>query len=212
VSGEASRHEWGCVHGRFQPFHGEHLEYALRAKERCRRLIVGITNPDPTWTKPEKLSDHRHAAGSNPFTYLERSLMIEGSLLGAGLEAQDFLVIPFPIQAPELCRYYVPEKAVHFVRVYSAWEEEKVRRLRTQGMTVEVLDRGKEKGISGAEIRRLIRSGLRWENLVPAASARVIHEALAKDPRRLDAPARDEPHASPAGSVTPSPRSRRRTG
>lgn len=182
------RHGWGCAHGRFQPFHEEHLEYALRAKERCRRLIVGITNPDPTWTSREKLSDHRHTAASNPFTYVERSLMAEGSLLGAGLAAHDFLVVPFPIQAPELCRYYVPEEAAHFVRTYSAWEEEKLRRLKAHGLTVEVLDRGKEKGISGSQIRSLIRSGQRWEHLVPAASARVIHEVLLRDPRRLDTP------------------------
>lgn len=212
MSREPSRYEWGCVHGRFQPFHGEHLEYALRAKERCRRLIVGITNPDPTWAKPEELSGHRHTADSNPFTYVERALMVEGSLLGAGLEARGFLVAPFPIQAPELCRFYVPEETVHFVRVYSAWEEEKVGRLKAEGLSVEVLDRGKEKGISGSEVRRRIRSGLRWEHLVPAASARVVHEAMARDPRRFGAPAGEESPVSPAGSVPPLPHSRRRTG
>lgn len=199
MSGEPFRHEWGCAHGRFQPLHQGHLEYALRAKERCRRLVVGITNPDPTWTSHEKLSDHRHTAGSNPFTYVERALMVEGSLLGAGLEARDFMVVPFPIQDPALCRYYVPEGAVHFVRVYSAWEEEKVRRLRALGLTVKVLDRGKPKGVSGLEVRRRIRSGLPWEHLVPAASARVVREVLAEAPRRLAGlrrgwPAPQQPH------------------
>ncbi len=189
MSGESLRYEWGCVHGRFQPFHGEHLEYTLRAKERCRRLMVGITNPDPTWMNREKLSDHRHTAASNPFTYIERSLMVEGSLLGAGLAARDFLLVPFPIQAPKLFRYYVPEEAVHFVRVYSAWEEEKVRRLKAQGLTVEVLDRGKEKSISGSEVRRLLQAGLAWEDLVPEAATRVIHDILTEDPRRLHVPA-----------------------
>ncbi|MDP9424697.1 MAG: nicotinate-nucleotide adenylyltransferase [Actinomycetota bacterium] len=190
VNGERHRYEWGCVHGRFQPFHTEHLEYALRARKRCRRLIVGITNPDPTWVKHEAWSKHRHAAGSNPFTYVERALMVEGSLLDEGFEARDFLVVPFPIQDPGLCRFYVPEHAVHFVRVYSGWEEEKARRLRTQGFTVEVLDRGKEKGISGSEVRGLLQAGLEWEHLVPKASARVIQDALTEDPRRLHAYAR----------------------
>ena len=203
MSGGPSRYGWGCVHGRFQPFHREHLEYALRARERCRRLIVGITNPDPTWANREELSDHRHTVGSNPFTYLERALMVEGCLLGAGLEAQEFAVVPFPIQAPELCRFYVPKEAVHFVRVFSAWEEEKVQRLSAQGLSVEVLDPGREKGASGSEVRRLTRSGLPWEHLVPAASARVVREALARDPRRLDAPAEDAGPVPPGGSARP---------
>lgn len=203
MSSEPPRHGWGCVHGRFQPFHVEHLEYALRAKERCRRLIVGITNPDPTWTSREDLSDHRHTAGSNPFTYTERALMVEGSLLDARLEARDFVVVPFPIQDPKLCRYYVPEGAVHFVRVYSAWEEEKVRRLRAQGLTVEVLDRGREKSISGSEVRRRIRASLRWEHLVPAASAGVIRESLVAAPGHLDAPARDAGSTSPGEPASP---------
>ena len=190
MSGERSRYEWGCVHGRFQPFHVEHLEYALRAKERCRRLIVGITNPDPTWVRREARSEHRHAAESNPFTYFERALMVEGSLLDEGLEARDFAVVPFPIQAPELCRFYVPEGTIHFVRVYSEWEEEKVRRLRAHGFTVEVLDGGREKGISGSEVRRLVGAGLPWEHLVPKASARIVRGVRAEDPRRLHVPAR----------------------
>jgi nicotinamide-nucleotide adenylyltransferase len=36
------------VHGRFQPFHSGHLQYALAALQRCAHLIVGITNPDPS--------------------------------------------------------------------------------------------------------------------------------------------------------------------
>ena len=190
MNGERPRYEWGCIHGRFQPFHGGHLEYALQAKERCRRLIVGITNPDPTWVRREASSEHRHADESNPFTYIERALMVEGSLLDEGLEARDFVVVPFPIQAPELCRFYVPEGTLHLVRVYSGWEEEKVRRLRAQGFAVEVLNSGREKVISGSEVRRLIGAGLPWEGLVPKASARIVHSILTEGPCRLYVPAR----------------------
>ena len=211
MSGGRPEYEWGCVHGRFQPFHRGHLGYALLAKERCRRLLVGITNPDPTWVNREPLNDHRHTAESNPFTYVERALMVGDSLLDEGLEARDFVVVPFPIQDPRLCGHYVPGGAVHFVRVYSGWEEEKLRRLRTQGLAVEVLDRGKKKGISGSEVRRLIRSGLAWEHLLPAASARVVRRTLAGEPRRLGVPAQGArstsrggyPREPPGGSVQP---------
>ncbi len=181
---------WGCVHGRFQPFHRGHLEYALLAKERCRRLLIGITNPDPTWTTPETANAQRHTVKSNPFTYFERALMLRDSLLGEGLEAWEFVVAPFPIQNPELCRHYVPEGTVHFVRVYSGWEEEKVRRLKAQGFAVEVLGRGEEKAISGREVRCLIRAGLAWEHLVPTAAVPVIRDAINREPRRFGAPAR----------------------
>lgn len=125
AGGGGPSHEWGCVHGRFQPFHNGHLEYVLRAKGRCRRLVVGITNPDPTWTRAEPASPHRHEPEANPFTYLERALMVRDTLLDEGLSPEEFVVAPFPIHDPELCRFYAPAGAVHFARVYSAWEEEK---------------------------------------------------------------------------------------
>ena len=171
--------EWGCVHGRFQPFHNGHLEYVLLAKSRCRRLVVGITNPDPAWVRTEASNPHRHEPGSNPFTYLERSLMIRDALLTEGLHPQELLIVPFPIHEPELLRHYVPADAVHYVRVYSDWEREKVRRLRDQRVVVEVLDPGKDKEISGTEVRRLMRLGLAWEHLVPTGAAAVVRHALA---------------------------------
>ena len=176
--GERPPYERGCVHGRFQPFHNGHLEYVLRAKVRCRQLIVGITNPDPTRVRAEASGPHRHEPGANPFTYLERALMIRDALLAEGLRPQEFQIVPFPIHDPELYRHYTPADAVHFIRVYSDWEREKVCRLRGQGFVVEVLDPGKEKEVSGVEVRRLMRSDLPWEHLVPDGTAGVVRCAL----------------------------------
>jgi len=36
----------GSIHGRFQPFHNEHLDYVLRALDRCDFLWIGITQYD----------------------------------------------------------------------------------------------------------------------------------------------------------------------
>ncbi len=36
---------YGVVHGRFQPFHLDHLKYALAGLTHCDYLFVGITNP-----------------------------------------------------------------------------------------------------------------------------------------------------------------------
>ena len=201
MNGGHPPYEWGCVHGRFQPFHRGHLEYALLAKERCRRLLVGVTNPDPAWIMPEAANADRHTIESNPFTYFERALMLRDSLLGEGLEAREFLITPFPIQQPESYRYYVPEGIIHFVRVYSGWEEEKVRRLKAQGFAVEVLGRGAEKTVSGTEVRRLIRASLDWEHLVPAATGSVIRDAVGSEPRRFGGPKRSTGSAPRGGSL-----------
>ena len=44
----------GMIHGRFQPFHLGHLEYLRGAAERCDEVFVGITNPDPTGSGPNR--------------------------------------------------------------------------------------------------------------------------------------------------------------
>ena len=172
---------WGCVHGRFQPFHNGHLEYLLRARQRCERLIIGITAA----VRKENASPHRHEPASNPFTYFERLQMIQHTLLAEGLNPSTFAIAPFPIQDPGLIGHYVPKGTIHFVRVYSPWEEEKTRRLRDVGFPVVVLDPGEEKKVSGSEVRRLMREGLPWEHLVPRGTTEVVRWLLFEDSSRL---------------------------
>ena len=181
---------WGCVHGRFQPFHDGHLEYVLRARQRCERLVIGITIADSAAIRKEDASPHRHEPASNPFTYFERLQMIQATLLGEGLSPLTFVIVPFPIQEPGLISHYVPEGTTHLVRVYSRWEEEKTRRLRDEGFPVEVLDPGEAKKVSGSEVRRLMREGLPWEHLVPRGAAEVVRRLLVEDPSRLQGPSR----------------------
>ena len=42
--------ETGVVNGRFQVLHLKHMEYILAAKMRCRKLYIGLTNPDERMT------------------------------------------------------------------------------------------------------------------------------------------------------------------
>ncbi len=179
---------WGCVHGRFQPFHAGHLEYVLRARQRCERLIIGITAADSTAVRKEDASPHRHEPASNPFTHFERLQLIQDTLLAEGLSPRDFAIVPFRIQDPGLIGHYVPEGTTHFVRVYSRWEEEKVRRLRDEGFPVEILDPGEEKKISGTEVRRLMCEGLPWAHLVLRGATEVVRRLLVEDPSRLRGP------------------------
>jgi nicotinamide mononucleotide adenylyltransferase len=76
----------GIAHGRFQLFHLDHLKYVLAAKERCRRLVVGITNPDPTLTKFDQADPHRSLETDNPLTFYERFVILREALLETGLD------------------------------------------------------------------------------------------------------------------------------
>jgi nicotinamide-nucleotide adenylyltransferase len=159
------------IHGRFQPFHNGHLEYLRGAAARCDELFVGITNPDPRRIKEEPSDPLRHLPESNPFTYVERLLMIAAVAADEGIRAH---VIPFPVNEPELWPAYVPEGVTQYLRLFSDWGGTKLDRLRVAGYEVVVLDEGAEKQISGADVRETMRSGGDWERLVPAGVARVI--------------------------------------
>lgn len=159
------------IHGRFQPFHRGHLEYLRGAARRSEVVFVGITNPDPSRTRLESADPLRHLPDSNPFTYAERLLMIDAVARDEGIRVY---VVPFPISEPDLWSAYLPRDATHYLRLFSAWGDEKLDRLRALGLDVVVLDEGSEKGVSGAEVRAALRGGSGWERLVPDGVAVVI--------------------------------------
>ena len=165
------------IHGRFQPFHNGHLEYLKGAAACCDEVFVGITNPDPERIKPEASDPLRHLPESNPYTYVERLLMVKAAAVDAGIAAERLHVIPFPVNEPELWSPYVPPDVVHFIRLFSDWGGTKLDRLREAGFEVVVLDEGAEKQISGADVREALRNGGDWESLVPSGVARVVEQS-----------------------------------
>ena len=166
----------GMVHGRFQPFHNGHLEYLKGAAARCEEVFVGITNPDPARVRPEASDPLRHLPESNPYTYVERMLMVKAAAGDAGIEAERVHVVPFPVNEPELWHAYVPADVVQFIRLFSDWGGTKLDRLREAGYEVVVLDEGAAKEISGAEVRAALREDGDWESLVPPAVAALLRE------------------------------------
>ena len=164
----------GMIHGRFQPFHLGHLEYLKGAVERSDEVFVGITNPDPSQVKPEASDPARHLPESNPYTYVERMLMVKAAAADAGLATERLHVIPFPVNTPELWHAYVPNDVVQYIRLFSDWGGTKLERLQAAGFEVVVLDEGAEKELSGADVRAAIRDGRDWEQLVPPGVAAVI--------------------------------------
>ena len=156
---------YAVVHGRFQPFHLDHLVYCRLALARAEVLVVGITNFDPALTEVEPASPHRHEAAANPFSYWERALMIRDALLEDGVAASRFVLTALPVHYPARWRHYVPTdpaQCVHVLRVFSAWEEEKARRL-PPGR------RGPRGGAAAGSARARLATDQAWKELVPPA-------------------------------------------
>jgi nicotinamide mononucleotide adenylyltransferase len=170
--------ETGVAHGCFQLFHLDHLKYVLAAKERCRHLVVGITNPDPTLTKFDPADPHRSSEVDNPLTLYERYIMIGETLLDSGLNFREFSLVPFPINFPKLYRYYLPLEATFFLTIYDEWGEKKLAMLTSLGLKVDILWRKpkSEKGLTATALRRRMGLDQPWEHLVPRAVARLVKE------------------------------------
>src|SRR5437588_3295917 len=134
-------------------------------------LILGQPTAARGRVKEEHPDPLRHLPASNPYTYVERLLMIEAAAADEGIEAH---VIPFPVNEPELWPAYVPPGVTQYLRLFSDWGGTKLDRLRAAGYEVVVLDQGAEEEVSGADVRAAMRSGDDWEALVPPGVARVI--------------------------------------
>lgn len=166
----------GMIHGRFQPFHLGHQEYLRGAAELADEIFVGITNPDTTRIRPEPSDPRRHLPESNPWSYVERLLMVKAAAGDLDLDPSRVHVLPFPVNEPELWPAYVPEGVTQYVRLFSEWGGTKLARMRDAGYDVVVLDEGVQKEVSGADVRAALRAGGDWEPLVPPGVARVIRE------------------------------------
>lgn len=165
----------GSAHGRFQPLHKGHLEYLLAAKERCDFLWVGITQFDVHDLKPSPKDRHREDPANNPLTYDERVEIVTEALMDEGIRRNEFKIIKFPVESPEILNEVLPINIPIFTTVYDDWNRYKIEALRKRGYKVIVLWERKEKVFDGIEVRRLIREGdPKWRELVPPATIRAL--------------------------------------
>ncbi len=171
-------YELGVIHGRFQVLHNDHVKYLLAGKHLCNHLIVGITNPDPSLTRDSKANPHRSTSIANPLTYYERYLMLQAALLEQGLKYSEFAIVPFPINVPELLKYYVPLKAVFFLTIYDDWGRQKKQFFESLGLKIHVLWEVKieNKGLSSSDIREDMINDKQWEHYLPISVARLMKD------------------------------------
>lgn len=167
-----SEASYGAVLGRFQPLHLGHMEYLVAAKRECRRLIIGITNPDVFTMTFEPSNPGRSERSHNPFPYFVRHEMIEHALLADGWPREEFAIVPANINDIAHVALFLPprERTTVFVTIYDAWGEEKQARLNALGFSTKTLWRRRmsDRFTTGSQVRALMRSGGNWQALVPS--------------------------------------------
>ncbi len=168
------RGEVAHVHGRFQPFHREHLDYATWAAEGSDTLIVGITNADPSHVEAETADPDRDDPSNNPFAYHERHRMVRAAVDNAPAIDVPVQIMPFPINKPELWDAYAPGDAVHYVNVLEEWHEVKAERIRDHGRDVRT--KQGTRTVSGTGIRARMAAGEPWRDDVAAGVTEVIDD------------------------------------
>ena len=165
-----------AITGRFQPFHRDHLELVQHGLETAERVVIGITNPDARSLRAIPASPHRHLDDANPFSYLERLRMIHAALDAVGVDRLRYDIVPFPLDTPAVWETYVPRAATQLVRVYSAWEREKARRLREGGYPVRVLEGDGAARVSGTAIRAALFANTSWSQWVPDGARECLQQ------------------------------------
>lgn len=167
----------GIIHGRFQILHKDHVKYIMAGKARCRHLIVGITNPDPLLTGEETSDPERSSRLSNPLTYYERFLLVKTVMKENNVGPDDYSVVPFPVNKPELYRYYVPREALYFLTIYDDWGRQKLKYFQSLNLETQVLWEvsAEQKGMSSSTIRKLMTANEPWEHMVPQGVASLMH-------------------------------------
>ncbi len=185
------RNKIAIAQGRFHIIHWGHMEYLLKAKEKCDFLIIGITDCDTerayfnynetlkTFDKNYLLKPFRRIDNPVfPFTYYDRLKMIKSSLIDTGINANEFDIVPFPIHKIEFIKYYIPLNAVIFATIYDSWGRKKIELFKKIGFNVEILwERDlNSRFTTGTEVRERIKNNQKWSHLVPNAVYKYIKE------------------------------------
>jgi nicotinamide mononucleotide adenylyltransferase len=172
----------GSIHGRFQPFHNDHLEYALAARRECKFLWIGITKYDITPIDATPLGLPRERPDYNPLTYFERINIIGEALVEAGVNRDSFSFVPFPIETPKRLPLFMPRSIQCFTTIREDWNRQKIQVLKEMGYEVIVLWERAEKTVTGGLIRDdIVAGGVSWKTIVPLATARAVERLNLRD-------------------------------
>ena len=176
----------GYFHGRFQPFHMGHAWVIEEALKSVDKLIIGFSNP---FRQPAILDDamreddavakkfgSTRALSNNPWPMWARELMVIEGLASMGqIDLRRIMFVPNLSNSGLDVNEMVPPG--NLVTIFIVGKEEhnraKEKQYLSEGYSVVSLDEF-DFGGSGTEIRRRIREGESWEDLVPDGTAKVI--------------------------------------
>jgi cytidyltransferase-like protein len=165
------------INGRFQPFHLGHLNYAREAAAACDLLVLGLTRPPLPASTTEvsgsaDIAPHRLEVDSNPLLFAERAYVAQSAVAADRHIKCPAMVVPFPIDTPELIPEYVPLDWTIYTTDHEPWNRFKQQTLRDLGYRVEIVCQGSAKTFNGSDIRALLAKGdSRWRELVPPGAA-----------------------------------------
>ncbi|HXQ79048.1 MAG: nicotinamide-nucleotide adenylyltransferase [Thermoplasmata archaeon] len=161
----------GLLIGRFQPFHGGHLEVVrkIRADRPAASLVIGLGSAEESYT------------WENPFTAGERFEMIDRALAEAKVTGA--LIVPIAdISRHALWVNYLEALLPPFDRVYT---NNPLTRLlfERSGYLVESPPLFDRERFEGVRVRELLADGGEWKKAVPPAVGGYLDEIGA--PARL---------------------------
>ncbi len=157
----------GLLIGRFQPFHLGHLDALKLALSKVDKLWIGLGSSNMPRSK------------NNPFSAEERKQMILDSIDNSILDKIEIYFIPdleHHVKWIEMIDTIVPKFDIIFTndpitkKLYSE-----------RGIKVEAIPFTDRDRLSGTNIRNMIVSDQKWENLVPKGTENFLKSINAKD-------------------------------
>jgi nicotinamide-nucleotide adenylyltransferase len=158
----------GLFIGRFQPFHRGHLLVIQGMVKMCKKVVIVIGSSQEK--KTEK----------NPFSAAERKEMIQRALQAENIiPVHDVTLVTMPDYEDDA--EWVENLLEATGEVGKLWtgDEDVVRCF--EGREIDVQEIKEVPGISGTEVRKLMREGGKWEKLVPLEVKKYVGEIKGVD-------------------------------
>jgi nicotinamide-nucleotide adenylyltransferase len=145
--------------GRFQPFHFGHLEVIKWILKKYKKVFIVIGSSQESRTE------------DNPFTFEERKEMIESTLKSEGIRDDRYEIIGIPdVYDDKAWVGMILDRAVFdVVFTRNPWTERCFKELSIPVEKHPLFGR-----ISASEIRKRMKEGMKWENLVPKEVERIL--------------------------------------
>lgn len=151
--------------GRFQPFHRGHLDVIKQILRKHKKVIIGIGSAQYK-NLPE-----------NPYSAALRKKMIEESLRAAHITRRKFTIVKIPdINDDNKWVNHVEKLTPKFETVYSGTP--RVQRLFRKTKKYIVVTPKFNLRISGTEVRKRMKEGKRWRDMVTREVIKLLMRKL----------------------------------